>query len=178
MSNVIVTKKGYNYLYGEDNGPLPPCFSTTEDTGPLPPSFSNSEERTHFHVSPFTLYQPTVSKSASGPTCLINWVRSPIMPWTSKPLLETRTRFEISTSATMRDLMNKIFSTNIITGLNVIVEIVELGDNRYSDGMKFFGDNASRMSMTLASIGWNEKRTGVIGEMPGIWIWSSDRGLN
>lgn len=69
------------------------------------------------------------------------------------------------------ELFKSLGLTNADAKKNIIYEVVEKGNGRWSKGMVIVGDNKERMKLTLAGIGWDETRTGAVGERPAIWLW-------
>jgi len=54
---------------------------------------------------------------------------------------------------------------------NVIHEISETGNGRWSKGLSFKGDDKDRMKKEIKDFGWTGKRDGKMGELPVVWIW-------
>lgn len=74
---------------------------------------------------------------------------------------------------TVKDMMQQLGCNNKDANKNVMTEVQEAGNGKWTKGMVFKGGNGSRMKMTLSSLGWEmgKKRTGLPGQGPLIWVY-------
>ncbi|KAI9643206.1 hypothetical protein NHQ30_007822 [Ciborinia camelliae] len=99
-------------------------------------------------------------------------------PWQALSPLYTHdalnhTKFFVPASMSVKEMMQQLGCDNADGDKNVMTEVTEAGNGKWTRGMMFKGGNKDRMKMTLADLGWGiaRRRTGLPGQGPLIWVY-------
>ncbi|APA14029.1 hypothetical protein SS1G_11147 [Sclerotinia sclerotiorum 1980 UF-70] len=111
--------------------------------------------------------------------CLVHvFVTGSTPPWQANSPLHTydgtnHRKFFIPATMTVKEMMQQLGCSNEDADKNVMTEVQEVGNGKWTKGMVFKGGNKDRMKMTLKDLGWDtgRKRTGLPGQSPLIWVY-------
>ncbi|RAL62028.1 hypothetical protein DID88_002516 [Monilinia fructigena] len=82
-------------------------------------------------------------------------------------------KFFVPTNMSVKDMMVQLGCDNKDPNKNVMTEVIEAGNGKWSKNMIFKGGDKDRMKMSLKDLGWEmeRKRTGFPGQGPLVWVY-------
>ncbi|CZR57850.1 uncharacterized protein PAC_07739 [Phialocephala subalpina] len=110
----------------------------------------------------------------------IHILKSDVKPWQVQLYTHDSNSFTkhlVPTNVTMKEFMKQFGCDNPDAAKNIVYEIAERGNGRWSAGLRIKGDDKDKMKKTLADFGWDKSRTGYPGQKPVVWLWLTNEGL-
>ncbi|TVY73236.1 hypothetical protein LSUE1_G009163 [Lachnellula suecica] len=108
---------------------------------------------------------------------MIHVIKGKTPPWQSGTILHSwdnnmHTKLLVATCMTVEMLMKGLGLDNKEAKKNVVYEVTESGNGKWSKGLTINGDG-DKCKKAIAEYGWNEKRTGQPGQPPVVWLWAT-----
>ncbi|OWP07291.1 hypothetical protein B2J93_3038 [Marssonina coronariae] len=87
----------------------------------------------------------------------------------------THTKFYVPVTMNLKEMMQRIGCTDPDDSKNTVVEVVEKGNGKWSDGMKICMTDKDKMKKSVGDLGWRRNRNGNLraGGQPVVWLWRS-----
>ncbi|KAK6608359.1 hypothetical protein H4I95_03739 [Botrytis cinerea] len=149
----------YSAGYGQPGFAAPPYPFSSTHPAPLLPIKAVCPESTskiNSTASVFPRLQLSLSPLSLPRACLYNRLHTPWLA--NSPLyphdVANHRKFFVPSTMTVKDMMQQLGCSNKDPDKNVMTEVQEVGNGKWTKGMVFKGGNGGRMKMTLASLGW------------------------
>ncbi|RDL33915.1 uncharacterized protein BP5553_08283 [Venustampulla echinocandica] len=108
--------------------------------------------------------------------CPIHVFKTTAKPWQIDTALHSWddrqfVKLLVPVTTTIKELMQNLGANNADPKKNRLYEIAEAGNGKWLKGMEIGGDDKDKCKKVIKDYGWDQTRTGKLGEKPLVWLY-------